>query len=786
MREVVGGILSAIFVATHLYAAPPQIWFEPLDPYTRQSNVTQGLIPPSLACCSDYMSLFSPGAPWAQAASNLSVFALGDSQVLNTSDSDLQAIFAFLNQHNIATAVVFSALVPPADRSCGIGVEGFSGPLGQNIASKVKADGGVLKYVAFDSPYYFGSIYNGASACHWSGQQIATNLLTNITALRSVFPGVIIGEIEATPPDKTLAPNWVALYASWLDTFQSVTGNRIAFYQADASNANPSYNADLNAIRAETTKRNIPFGILYDGTTSDSSDQEWVTHASQAFLQYELNSPPPDQAFLISWMAYPLHNLPETTPYTFSWLIDQYARQRPTLTLNASPTQAAGTLNDGSGKAMAGVPISVSLQPNGGEGVLSTFSFTGTVPPQAAQALIGLRINEECNCSGNSDLLLYGFEYSEGSAQSNKVTLNFSHGLQNWGLYTTGTTALETPPGAPGQGVHFTDTPTQVVQLNSSLFNVTPNASYTVKMTAQVAPKSVGSGYDSILFAPNGSWSGSRDVSALQNVSIALGDTQTASDGSFSLPFVSPAGGSFVLQASFAGTNIAWPAQATSPLSIQPAIKTNGIVNAASFQAQPLSPGTWFTIFGYYLGNAGQWTNANTFSLGGTSITICGTPAAISYNSGPVNSSSSVAWQLNALVPDSVAGQSSCAVTATVNGQLSAPANVSITKGNMEIFPFSVAGVSAPVITHADYSLVGPVAAGLTPARPGEQVIAWGTGDCSTPSVTVGGNSATVTFSGRTEPGLCQLNFVVPSGTAGASNLKISSSSQSYTMAVAQ
>ena len=41
------------------------------------------------------------------------------------------------------------------------------------------------------------------------------------------------------------------------------------------------------------------------------------------------------------------------------------------------------------------------------------------------------------------------------------------------------------------------------------------------------------------------------------------------------------------------------------------------------------------------------------------------------------------------------------------------------------------------IITHADYTLAGPAAAGMVPAKPGETVIAWGTGDCSTPVVTV-------------------------------------------------
>jgi len=142
-------------------------------------------------------------------------------------------------------------------------------------------------------------------------------------------------------------------------------------------------------------------------------------------------------------------------------------------------------------------------------------------------------------------------------------------------------------------------------------------------------------------------------------------------------------------------------------------------------------------------------------------------------------------WQLNALTPDAVAAQTSCAVVVTVDGQASTPVTVSIASGIMELFSFTSSAGSLPLITHANYSLVGPSSAGLVPAQPGEDVIAWGTGDCSTPIVTASGETATVIFSGRVEAGLCQLNFLVPSGSSGQSQLKISTSQGLYTLSVA-
>jgi uncharacterized protein (TIGR03437 family) len=160
-------------------------------------------------------------------------------------------------------------------------------------------------------------------------------------------------------------------------------------------------------------------------------------------------------------------------------------------------------------------------------------------------------------------------------------------------------------------------------------------------------------------------------------------------------------------------------------------------------------------------------------------------PAAVSYNSGPVVNNGVTGWQLNALTPDAIAGQTSCPVIVTVDGQASTPVTVNIASGILELFSFASNVGSLPLITHADYSRVGPSSAGLIPAQPGEVVIAWGTGDCSSPAITVNGNVASVLASGRVDPGLCQLNFLVPSGSSGESPLKISTSPNLYTLSVA-
>jgi uncharacterized protein (TIGR03437 family) len=123
----------------------------------------------------------------------------------------------------------------------------------------------------------------------------------------------------------------------------------------------------------------------------------------------------------------------------------------------------------------------------------------------------------------------------------------------------------------------------------------------------------------------------------------------------------------------------------------------------------------------------------------------------------------------------------------TVNSQVSNPLNVAIASNILELFQFTSSVGMLPVVTHTDYSLVGPTNAGLTPAKPNETVTLWATGDCSTPAIILSSSSAEVTFSGRVAPGLCQINLVVP-GVAPPGNdpLTVSSSPSSYSLWVAQ
>jgi len=729
----------------------------------------------------DYIDLFSLNAPWTAAASHVQIFKMYTQMIVASvpgsfSDADLSQIFSFLNAHHIALAVEWGPL-SGSTAGCGQLVEGFEGGGALPLATRIRQLGGNLQYIAMDEPFSHASLYSGPNACQWTPQQIAANALQNIAQIKTVFPNVIVGDIDVVP-DTIDSPNWLNQYTAWLDAWRAAAGSPLAFFHFDV-NWTVDWRSSVESLCQAVVQRGIPFGMIYNGLPADSTDADWVNDAESHYVGYETQGgTPPDHVIFQSWDYYPKHVLPESDPTTFTHLIDTYFRQRTSLSMNTTTNLVTGHLVSNQ-QPIPSASIGVTVRPTSGPGVVSNYVLSGAVPPSITTALIKICVNH-CGDVGTNDMNVYSFQYADSGGQTN---LDFSKGLTGWGVEGNGTALVQPASDANGKSLQISATASQQTFIDSVQFAVTPGSSYSLTVQARISPASLGSGYFAVIFLAGTEVS--RATLAFAPGTLNLGTAQTGTDGSYSLSFAPQNPGAFQVQASYSGNDTLWPAFASGPLDFTPSIQSKGVVNGADFQVEPLGPGTWFTIFGQSFGQAGQWANPNTFTLGGASVSVCGISAAISYNSGPVTTSGVMGWQLNALMPDAVAGQTSCPVVVTVGGQTSQAVTINIASGIMELFGFTSSAGSLPIITHPDYSLVGPNGAGLIPAKPGETVIAWGTGDCSIPSLTAGGEFAAVVFSGRVSPGLCQLNFVVPSGLSGENQLRISTSPNPYVLWVA-
>src|SRR5438128_3635342 len=84
------------------------------------------------------------------------------------SAQDVDALLNGLAQAGLGLQVESGVLTP---NGCGQGVEGFNASDLITAAGIISQRGGTIDHVDMDEPYYYGSLYTGPNACHWSIKQ---------------------------------------------------------------------------------------------------------------------------------------------------------------------------------------------------------------------------------------------------------------------------------------------------------------------------------------------------------------------------------------------------------------------------------------------------------------------------------------------------------------------------------------------------------------------------------------------------------------------------------------
>jgi uncharacterized protein (TIGR03437 family) len=225
-----------------------------------------------------------------------------------------------------------------------------------------------------------------------------------------------------------------------------------------------------------------------------------------------------------------------------------------------------------------------------------------------------------------------------------------------------------------------------------------------------------------------------------------------------------------------------------TPAAEVPQISASGVVNDASYES-PLVPGSIAAVFGDFFLTAGT---SNTevplvTSLQNLSFQFGTNAAPLYYVSGT---------QVNLQVPWELAGQTSAALTPTLNGTAGASETVTVAPYAPAIFTLNSQGTGAGAILDSSYHLVGannPATAGTTTIL----IYCTGLGAVSANQPATGAPASlspnelaptttqvTVSIGGITEPasfaglapgfvGLYQVNALVPAGVASGSTVPV-------------
>lgn len=316
---------SSLLLPFELLAGPPtgatEVWLGPQSPKRAV----------------DFLDMFTPDAPWKQAAAHVNVFKLYEGYLIDAPQDHVDKIVADLNRRHISIALEGglmnvgegSANPPPPCGGWGR-VEGYSVPkAAMLVANKVKKAGGYIKYFAMDEPVWYGHYYQGQPGhlgCHSSVDEIVKVMESNLRVYTDAFPGIVVGDIE--PTNLAEQQNWQAEFSAFSNRFREATGTPLAFLHLDVLWETPNKERSVAALfrYAETLKRQGylgKIGIIYNG--SGNTGELWIQSAHDKILSIEVKDAlRPDQAIIQSWSPYPTHTMPDSSPNSLTSLVNFY------------------------------------------------------------------------------------------------------------------------------------------------------------------------------------------------------------------------------------------------------------------------------------------------------------------------------------------------------------------------------------------------------------------------------------------------------------------------------
>ena len=313
----------------------PEIWLGPQGLPSSKGN---------LPVNEDFMDMFTPDAPWTEAASHTQVFMLESTHMTPGSQDQINTVVADLNRRHIKIALEVGAINVGAskDNPCGgTDMEGYGTPArAKTVSEMIKKAGGQVAYIVMDEPLMYGHFMTGVHTnmsgmkltfCNFPVSKVVDLVAPTLNAYIQEFPNVLIGQTE--PTRIVVFPNWQNDFLAWATGYQATMKRPLAFIHLDIPwlygppSKEPADTLAFYKYMQQLQQQGLieKIGIIWNGQPKDATDAEWIqdaeSHVKILEGKYGLR---PDQAIFQSWIARPSHALPETDPSTLTSLIDWY------------------------------------------------------------------------------------------------------------------------------------------------------------------------------------------------------------------------------------------------------------------------------------------------------------------------------------------------------------------------------------------------------------------------------------------------------------------------------
>lgn len=484
-------LIAFVFTAATCMANEAQVWFglpQPRPDVAARLRANPGDQADFLARldnqAADWDQFFKPGT-FDSLVPLFQVYMISTGSFLGMPDAELVRAIAMLSARGRKLAFVAQPVVIDSP-TCGHS-EGYEDQRILNAAvEKLKRLNIPVAYLALDGGLWYGHYAVGGQSCGLTLDETIRQTAITVHAFSAAFPDIVVGDIEPTVP--------LTQHADWQDSFrdykrglESLTGKAVDFLELDIAWDNPEWKS---AVRAETDlahRLGMHIAYIYDGDGEDRGDAAWLSHARRNIAEMEGGlGLVPDHASIVSWNPHPTHLVGASLDGTLASLLPYYAQPRTQIALSDGRNAVGGEVKDGSVKPLAGYSVTVSANtiPKQGD-ALEEQAITGTVPARARSAIIGLRINSECLCTGRDELLIGPMRYEETAGGNRSETVDFGPEFRRLGAEAkpgVATVRLETDGSETV--AHVQATADQSLLLNSAVLAVTPNAGY--KFTASL------------------------------------------------------------------------------------------------------------------------------------------------------------------------------------------------------------------------------------------------------------------------------------------------------------
>jgi len=444
--------------------APQEIWYSPRQPYRPGTGVV------------DWNEQFESDVRWPTAASRVKVFVLTGGPIQFMTDVQLATMKDFLAKHHMEIALEMGIIEKQPGSKYG-GGEGYMFPAEvRAIATRLKNAGITPSYIRMDEPIWFGHYdKNDPWVERLSIDALVKRITKDTVELTSVFPNIKVVDIDTIPP-LTMEPDWRATYKEFKEKLEVAMGRPILAAQVDLQWGNPSWKHDLKEFADFVHGLGMRFGIIYNSDGGGADDREWLKNTVKGFTEIECETGIiPEEPVMQSWEAFPTHALPESSDAAHTYLIARYLMPRTGIVAARARAAVRGVLVDERGRAVAGAHVAMEAPYFNKTLPLPTIEVSGTVPAKAKTAIMGIRINCECLCDGQSDLLVGKFDYHESGSGSVTQTLDYPAEIQRAKPASVKSEIVT----IGGENVaHIVADTGHVLGFNSPAFTVTPGAEF--------------------------------------------------------------------------------------------------------------------------------------------------------------------------------------------------------------------------------------------------------------------------------------------------------------------